>query len=977
VRSPVTVRIARPDHHTSPRSVHSLNVDHLSCAGLSKSPVDPCSRESVLKVLRETRKRPVEDEDRSFTTEQKIKGRRNDSGGSAHSAFKPFLPNGTPSQLVPQPGSLKCGMISPMEEPTIKRSRTSSISSGAGIHAPRGTPGTTRNAIHSSFSSTLGLSQRKRSAPSSSVSSPGSSRSQTAGGALKRPRREEGQSLSSASSVKSDQAISEKAPVPFPKVPVTSSADSTSSGGAKKRKIPLVPRYRDDVIYMPSPPQLGYRITAKDLDDEKMAAIKRIQKMLETPSECGSTEWIAISTPEPEKPPPEAAPSQWSSSTTTSSSSTSTILSSLLTAPLPTTSSPALPVIDLDPSPATSVAVTAASLTQPVGLKLNVPSLIPELTPVSQPQASSAGVSLPSAFPQISVAPSTPLAPGTSGPFGLIGQSTTPASFSNPVSAVASTSSVSSATSSNPLLASGFKPIFAVPPTATPPTTSAPDTAPVPTAATTSSSNSTFIYYTTFGATQPDPQAAKQKVFAFGQVAPSQNTTGASFGGFSAASTAIAAAATAAPPAFSFGKPSFQAPTTQAVFGSTTQATFGSTASQPPKPFAFGGAGTSSTPASNAAPAQFTFGAAAATTTTSFVTPTKPAFGAGSAGFAFGTGAPSAAPAAAPSFGASSQTQSATSGTFTFGTSTPTFGQSAAPAPIPFGSPAQGFNSVPFESGSSPTPSFSIGAGPKPSASTGSVPALAPNTGSAFQFGAAATTTSTPQPPSPLLQPRAPATAPSHLEAVFGSTTQATFGSTASQPPKPFAFGGAGTSSTPASNAAPAPFTFGAAAATTTTSFVTPTKPAFGAGSAGFAFGTGAPSAAPAAAPSFGASSQTQSATSGTFTFGGAPAPQTPSASALAAPSGYNFGAAVPQFGTPVSNSPAPQQDVALSAGTSTPTFGQSGAPAPIPFGSPAQGFNSVPFGSSPTPSFSIGAGPKPSGARQRVPARRQHNRKK
>ncbi|CAF97317.1 unnamed protein product, partial [Tetraodon nigroviridis] len=669
VRSPVTVRIARPDHHTSPSIGHS--VDHLSCAGLSKSPVDPCSRESVLKVLRETRKRPVEDEDRSFTTEQKIKGRRNDSGGSAHSAFKPFLPNGTPSQLVPQPGSLKCGMISPMEEPTIKRSRTSSISSGAGIHAPRGTPGTTRNAIHSSFSSTLGLSQRKRSAPSSSVSSPGSSRSQTAGGALKRPRREEGQSLSSASSVKSDQAISEKAPVPFPKVPVTSSADSTSSGGAKKRKIPLVPRYRDDVIYMPSPPQLGYRITAKDLDDEKMAAIKRIQKMLETP------------------------------------------------------------IIDLDPSPATSVGMVPAAST-PLLEALKMKSASP-----------------------FSSASTVSMAAGTSGPFGLIGQSTTPASFSNPVSAVASTSSVSSATSSNPLLASGFKPIFAVPPTATPPTTSAPDvkpsvqtfkpifggsaagagfrsspvtaanpastlssnitsslfgsissttvapsifssmtnplagatstnavgttptanqpalkslfgnwttptsastgsvpalvpntgsafqfgaaatssssssssstststTAPVPTAATTSSSNSTFIYYTTFGATQPDPQAAKQKVFAFGQVAPSQNTTGASFGGFSAASTAIAAAATAAPPAFSFGKPSFQAPTTQAVFGSTTQATFGSTASQPPKPFAFGGAGTSSTPASNAAPAQFTFGAAAATTTTSFVTP--------------------------------------------------------------------------------------------------------------------------------------------------------------------------------------------------------------------------------------------------------------------------------------------------------------------------------------------------------------------
>lgn len=39
-----------------------------------------------------------------------------------------------------------------------------------------------------------------------------------------------------------------------------------------------------------------------------------------------------------------------------------------------------------------------------------------------------------------------------------------------------------------------------------------------------------------------------------------------------------------------------------------------------------------------------------------------------------------------------------------------------------------------------------------------------------------------------------------------------------------------------------------------------------------------------------------------------------------------------------------------LSAGTSTPSFGQSAAAGPIPFGSPGtpvQGFNAVPFGRS------------------------------
>lgn len=55
---------------------HSVfSLDHLSCAGLPRAPVDPCSRESVLKVLKESRKREVEDEDRSYTTEQKSKRR--------------------------------------------------------------------------------------------------------------------------------------------------------------------------------------------------------------------------------------------------------------------------------------------------------------------------------------------------------------------------------------------------------------------------------------------------------------------------------------------------------------------------------------------------------------------------------------------------------------------------------------------------------------------------------------------------------------------------------------------------------------------------------------------------------------------------------------------------------------------------------------------------------------------------------------
>lgn len=65
----------------------------------------------------------------------------------------------SPFFLFSRPGNLKRGMTSVSEESTMKRSRTSSISSGTGAHASRGGSGTRRNAIQSSYSSSIGLSQ--------------------------------------------------------------------------------------------------------------------------------------------------------------------------------------------------------------------------------------------------------------------------------------------------------------------------------------------------------------------------------------------------------------------------------------------------------------------------------------------------------------------------------------------------------------------------------------------------------------------------------------------------------------------------------------------------------------------------------------------------------------------------------------------------------------------------------------------------
>ncbi|XP_017275304.1 nuclear envelope pore membrane protein POM 121 isoform X2 [Kryptolebias marmoratus] len=923
--SPVTVKIARPDQSNP-------SVNHLRCAGLGRAPTDPCSRDSVLKVLKESRKREVEDEDRSFTTEQRSKRRRNDSGGSSHSAFEPLLPNGTPSQLVPKPGSLKRGMTSTAEESTMKRSRTSSISSGSVVHFPRGTSGTKRNAIQSSYSSSAGLGQwKKPSTPSSPLSSPESSRSQTPEGFSKRPREDDTQSPSSASSVKSDYTASEKDPdtskqTPVPKAPVATSAASPGSGGKRKRKIQLVSSRRDDHIALPPPPELGYSITAKDLDEEKKAAISKIQKVLETPA------------PEPEKSAsPAATPLSQPAASTSTSTSTTTLIS-LLTAPLPTAPSPAAPVINLDPSPGSGGGATAAAVTNPLLESLKMKASAPTnatsaasattasvsapplqvgsftlktLTPAQPPppytqsQPPLAAVGQPSAFTQMLAQVSK--APGGSpaGPslFGLPAQVSSPSAPSASTAPPASRSE--SAGNTNPLLAAGFKPIF-----------------PASTTAATSQAAATFDSKTSLQNFKPvfaQPPAltaaptastlsASTTSSAFRVTTSSTTLAPSSFSGFNntPAVTASTGSVTAPPPA---AQAAVKSPFGTWSAPPTTNS--GSSAALPPN--------TGST---------FQFGAAAAPTA-----PTAAAAG----------GAPAAA-----------TTTSSGTGSFPFGATQSDPQASGQKVFSCFGPPAPGQNTT--------TASF----GAFGMTSTASTAAATSTTQSSFSFG------------KPAAQP--------------------TFGSSAAA--KPFAFGAGGASSAPApapapapaSNPTPAPFTFGAPAVTTAATFGTPAKPAFGASATGFAFGANsAPTATPQAAPSFGAAAQTQSSSSTSFTFKGAAPQPAPSGSAQPGSGGFNFGDGMPcpQFGTPVSSNPAPQMGTfnfgpaasdKPAFGTMTPAFGQSSAPGPVPFGSPgtpAQSFNPVSFGSPATPTFSIGAGSKPSGARQRLQARRLHNRKK
>ncbi|XP_068600638.1 nuclear envelope pore membrane protein POM 121 [Brachionichthys hirsutus] len=913
--SPVTVKIARPDR----RNRQSLDQ---SCVGLPKAPADPCSRESVLKVLKESRKREVEEEDGSFTAEQRSKRRRSDSDGSGHSAFGPLLPNGAPSQLVPKPGSLKRAMPSRTEESTVKRSRTSPICSGSGLRPPRGTPGTTRNPIRSSYSSSLGVTQwKKPSAPSPPLSSPGSSRCQTPEGLSKRSREEEGRSPSSASSARSDQAASEKPPVnsqltPVAEVPVTASTDSTG-GGKRKRKIQLVSSQRDDQILLPPPPELGYTITAKDLDEEKRAAMSKIQKFLETPA------------PEPAKSisPPAVGSSHPPSP---NCAATSASLSSLLAAPLTTASSSTVPVINLDPGPvggasaapvasnplldalkmqsgisasfksaANTIAVPSAAAApttpvQPGGVNLKVPAPAAPAPPPAT-QGSSAFTQAPG--PAGEASGGTP--PAAAGLFGSNGQSAAPPA-SGLVTAAVSAGGSAPVGNTNPLLASGFKPIFAVTAPASP---SAPSTH-----------------------TERKPSVQNFKPLFEG----------------------------------SFGRPSSltTANSTSAVFSGTSSMFGCATSSTTVTASVFPGV----TPPHHPPAGMTTSNSSIAAAQTSAQTVVKPLFGNWSSSTA-STGSPAAAPAAAAA--------APPNGNFTFGGAQPD-PQAAKQKAFSFGQAAPGPNATTASFGG-----FAMGS--KASAITTAPPAAAvAPTQSTFTLGKSSF--------------QAPA-------------AQSTFGSSTAAQPKPFTFGGVAASSTPASNPTPTPasnptpppFPFGASAVTTATTFGTPVKPAFGASSTSFAFGgAAAPPAPPPAAPGFGAASQAPSSSSGTFTFGAAAAAAAaqqapPSGPAQSAPSGFTFGAGMPcpQFGTPVTNTSAPQMgSFSFGAaatdkpafGPAAPSFGQSSPAGPVPFGTPGtpvQGFNPVSFGSAGTPSFSIGAGSKPSGARQRLQARRQHNRKK
>ncbi|MBN3293932.1 PO121 protein, partial [Polypterus senegalus] len=975
--SPVTVKIARPDSG----KFRSPFLENLASPVTFQSPLaepstvtvsDPCAKETVLNALKESRKRRVEEEEeRSFNEEQDNKRRRHDSSGSAHSAFEPLLANGSPSLLIPKPGTLKRGSNSLVLEDTVmKRSRTST-----GNSQNCGVPGSARNPVLSSYSSLRGYSKWKKNSTfnTSPLSSPESSRPQTPERAPKKPRDDEIQQSHSSTPVKQTKVWKEQpaktdkpspqlnstSPTTTPNSTSASPGDSSEAVGKRKRKIPLVSCRRGEQIALPPPPELGYKITVSDLDFERKAVLNRIKKVFEEADPSRSSDLPSTSTQSPLSTitPATAVSSapgillDWSKQNSTFTSSFSPITSSQAISTVAPLTSSGLTLLPNSTATLTTLTTTPIVTSSPAN---------PDNSTITSPLLQSLG-NIPN---MLEAAPGTTTTPASNVDSGIA-----PASTPGNAALAANDDTVSSKKNSDVPKAKTILD-FGVP-------------ASQATSSQTSSSSTSA-----FGQLLKSPlQTTANSLALPGQLSNTQSTA-----------PPVSTTSFSSAPAFSAFKPVFGAPTTKAASPVSTPApaaTF--------KPiFGNGTAG-------------ITFGSpmtsiASSTSNSIFTTPSKSQMTsttevAAKPVFTFGN-------ASGNSVVNSQNTQTttttnSTSQVFQFGTS----------------SVATTTSGMPFSS----TPVFSLGKVPSLSTSAAATTSttLAPTSQATFTFGSSSTdqnaatntfgsfssvtaaprTTTATQATfgfgnsvsSTLNNPPFSATITSPFG---GAVTSNAFGSSSAsstvQPAVTKSFTFLGTSTTPS-------FNFGSQPTTTAPAFGANSQPLFGNTSATFSFGKNTTTAT--AAPIFGSNTQTSSSSTSSsvfgathtaptgFSFGSQASAPTIQSSSQSGTGGFNFAAANTQFGAPTANQTGLTTGFAFGAsnaneskpgfgGSLVPAFGQSSSSTPMSFGSPttpASGFNnmvpSTPFGSA-TPSFSIGSGSKPSG-RQRLQARRQHPRKK
>ncbi|MBZ3880070.1 Nuclear envelope pore membrane protein [Sciurus carolinensis] len=955
VCSPATVRIAPPDSKLT-RCPIPERLINSSLPSPSSNVPEPCAKEAVLNALKEGKKRTLEKEDQVFVDGQENKRSRHDSR-SGHSPFVPLVANGVPASFVPNPGSLKRGLTSQSSEDHLsKRARTSSVSSLTSTRTG-GIRSSNRNAITSSYSSTRGISRQqlwKRSGSiSSPFSSPASSRSETPERPAKKIRKEEPCQHSSSSTrtplVSNRESQGERV-ADTPKQQNSGASPSTpGSSRQRKRKIPLLPSRRRDQLTLPSPPQLGYSITAEDFDLEKKASLQWINKVLEdktvvppnsenppttepsftfTLPVVGATS-SAVSWPDTGTSPslenlkktqslpgpslPESSPLK--------TPDLQASLGSLPPGPLPGTSSDSK-------STTTSVELVPASSTAPV-TDTKLPS-----APQADTSTKAPGPLTPSPTPMQGVL------------FGMSGSET-----SDPSSPAAPAMSSASPT---------FKPIFVMASNSKSEVSLPSNLSTTASTFPTMTSTATSTFKSIFGDLRPPVAVPLPAPFS---CKPTTTVTAAAapaaplFADLASATSAVAPTTTASVSTDSASQHAF-------CFGVNSVASTGSSTTSSmisaSLPFPFGGAPGSAASFSRAMGSEFQFGKPLTMQTSTVAT-------------TFGQSLPGAVQTAtsksSSSNSSSSSSSSSTAGFSGFSTSlttsapattcqpTLTFSNRITPAfNIPFGSSAN--PSLPAYSAAISQPKFGAANGQQ-QGSTRKTPT--PNLGSPFTSGNSGA-------PAPSAAP-----APAPAQPASGNSGQSVFGlktiaSTFRAPASTLkAFGAAttsgfrgitqttinGPSSSVFGNSARSPFMFGGSAA-----------PAV---SGGFGLGVAAPDTS-STSRAFGCGAG-QSGTTGTTT----PIRGDLNQNALGTPFAFNMAGTSeikPVFG-----------------GTSTTTFGKNTpttrmgtAGSSLSFGvssTPTQGFIGVGSFGSAAPSFSIGSGTKTPGARPRLQARRQHTRKK
>ncbi|XP_045337154.1 nuclear envelope pore membrane protein POM 121-like isoform X1 [Leopardus geoffroyi] len=259
-------------------------------SSLSSHLPNPCVRETLMRALEENgQAKAKEEKDLTSLVESReelakpgeghpVPKRQDDlrgdaeCSGSMQSAFRRLMVNGVLSSFVPRPGPLKRDFCSiSLEDSLIRKSHTCFLSSCS-----------KRNAITSSYSSTRGFPPLPRSFPGTAgIRGPASYQPQVAA----KKASEESYHSSSSASVEPQRKIKHENVADAPSGQKQSLRDRSplpDSSRPQKRKIPLLlsSRRHDSLILLP-PPQVGYRVTAEDLDLEKRAAIQWINKALE------------------------------------------------------------------------------------------------------------------------------------------------------------------------------------------------------------------------------------------------------------------------------------------------------------------------------------------------------------------------------------------------------------------------------------------------------------------------------------------------------------------------------------------------------------------------------------------------------------------------------------------------------------------------------------------------------------------------